>query len=162
MPTLIIDGKVADSPFELADADNPDLSASNVLLPMQTWLDNREALAGRNDVGIWLDADDEVEAIADVASEFPVIGVNFPTFFDGRGLSTANILRRKYGFEGELRAIGDVRRDQVEQMRRCGINAFHMAQGQDLEQAIASLTSFSYGYQATVDNPEPLFRKRGA
>lgn len=160
MPTLIIDGNIEDSAFVTVEAEAADLSASNVLLPMATWLENRDALAGRNDVGVWLGPDDEVEKIADAVSTFPVIALNFPAFVDGRCLSTANMLRRRYGYTGELRAFGDVRRDQVEQMRRCGINAFHMADGQDLEATIGAMTQFSHGYQATIDNPEPLFRNR--
>lgn len=160
MPTLILDGQIAESDYVAVAVEDADIKASNVMLPLSVWLENRDALAGRNDIGVWLEPDDEVEQIAEVASQFPVIGLNFPTFFDGRCLSTANMLRRKYDFTGELRAIGDVRRDQVEQMRRCGINAFHMAEGQDLQKAIESLTQFSHAYQATVDQPEPLFRRR--
>ncbi len=158
MPTIILDGAIAESDFSVIAAEEADLAASNVLLPMKVWVEHRESLSGRNDIGIWLEPDDEIEDIADALSGFPVIGLNFPTFFHGRCLSTANMVRRKYGFKGELRAIGDVRRDQLEQMRRCGINAFQMAEGQDLQKSIKALTQFSYGYQATIDNPEPLFR----
>jgi len=89
-----------------------------------------------------------------------VIALNFPSFFDGRSLSSANILRRRYGYTGELRAIGDVRRDQLDQMQRCGINAFQLAEGQDIRKALSSLSSFSYNYQSSIDRPEPLFRQR--
>ena len=160
MAQIIIDGELKDSPFEVVNADDADPAASNVMLPLSVWLEHRDSLAGRNDVGLWLEPDDEVEAIADVVTLFPVIGLNFPTFFDGRCLSTANLLRRKYGFEGELRAIGDVRRDQLEQMKRCGINAFSLAEGQDVTGALEALKGFTYAYQATIDDEEPLFRKR--
>lgn len=160
MTQLIIDGELRDSPFEAVTADTADPSASNVMLPLSVWLEHRDSLAGRNDIGLWLEPDDEVEAIADVITQFPVIGLNFPTFFDGRCLSTANLLRRKYAFEGELRAIGDVRRDQLEQMKRCGINAFALADGQDATAAIEALKGFTYAYQATIQDQEPLFRKR--
>lgn len=160
MPLIILDGRVAESDFDIVSGDDVDTSQSNVLIPMKVWLENRDTLAGRNDIGIWLEPDDEVEDIADAVLSFPIIGLNFPTFFDGRCLSTATLLRRQYGFDGELRAVGDVRRDQIEQMKRCGINAFDMADGQDLDKAIESLHQFSHAYQATVDNPEPLFRKR--
>ncbi len=160
MPKIILDGNVTDSDFDVQYGSDLEADATNVLLPMKTWLEQADKLKGRNDIGIWLDADGEPEEIADHVNSFAVIGLNFPTFFDGRCLSTANILRRKYGYKGELRAIGDVRRDQLEQMRRCGINAFQLAEGQDADAATSSLTSFTVGYQATVDQPEPLFRRR--
>lgn len=162
MPTLILDKTITDSPFSAVDAGDADPGASNVLLPLQTWLEHRDTLEGRNDVGVWLDADEEVEEIAGLVSQIPVIGLNFPRFFDGRSLSSANILRRKYGFAGELRAIGDVRRDQLLDMYRCGFNAFEMAEGEDLEKALATLKGFTFNYQATIDRPEPLFRQREA
>lgn len=161
MPTIILDKAITDSPFSAVGADEADPGASNVLLPLQTWLEHRDQLKGRDDVGVWLAADEEVEAIADHVDEIPVIGLHFPNFFDGRSLSSANLLRRKYGFKGELRAIGDVRRDQLLDMYRCGINAFEIAEGQDLDKALAALNGFTYNYQSTIDRPEPLFRRRG-
>jgi uncharacterized protein (DUF934 family) len=160
MPAIIKNNSISESAFAPVTAEAADIKASNVLLPLKVWLEHRDELKGRNDIGIWLDADEEVEEIADVADEIPVIGLNFPSFFDGRSLSSANILRRKYGFSGELRAIGDVRRDQLEQMFRCGFDAFQLADGQDHEAALAGLKQFSHSYQAAIDRKEPLFLQR--
>jgi len=160
MPTIIIDKAIVDSPFVPAEKDNADVSANDIMLPLAVYLEHRDRLKGRSDVGVWIDAHEEVEEIADFVDELPVIALNFPTFFDGRSLSSANILRRKYGYTGEVRAIGDVRRDQLDQMQRCGINAFQLAEGQDIHKALSSLSSFSYNYQSSIDRPEPLFRQR--
>ena len=117
-------------------------------------------LAGNNKAqAVWLDADEEVESIADYLSEISAVGLNFPAFSDGRPYSGAAILRRHYHFAGEVRAIGDIRVDQLEQMVRCGFNAFHLADGQNSDRALEKLRGFSFSYQQTVDR-EPLFRKR--
>lgn len=160
MPTIIKDKKLTDSPFKVASGDDIDISASHQLLPLAVWLANRETLSGRSDVGVWLDAGEEIEALESDLDHLPVIGLNFPTFFDGRNLSSASMLRRKFAYPGEIRAIGDVRRDQLDQMHRCGINAFELAEGQDEAAALASLDSFTYNYQASSARPEPLFRQR--
>ncbi len=160
MPQIILDRKITDSAFAPADAETVDLNASNILLPLKVWQEHQSQLAERNDIGIWLDADEEVEEIADCANHFPVIALRFPTFFDGRSLSSANLLRRKYGYAGELRAIGDVRRDQIDQMQRCGFNAFQLAEGQNPEKALLGLNGFTHAYQNAVDREQPLFRQR--
>lgn len=160
MPRIIKDKAITDSPFVAVSAEDANLKSSNVLLPLVFWLEHRDLLTGRNDIGVWIDADEEVEVLADCVNSIPVIGLNFPTFFDGRSLSSATILRRTLGYEGELRAIGDVRRDQMDQMQRCGINAFQLAENQDPEQALAGLAGFTYNYQNSVDRPAPLFRQR--
>ena len=160
MPTIIKNKTITDSPFELVDAESADIRANNVLLPLAVFLENSAAIKGRNDIGVWIDAGEDVEDIEAVANQLPIIALNFPAFGDGRAYSSANILRRKFGYKGEIRAVGDVRRDQLEQMLSCGINAFDMAEGQDLEQSLDGLKHFSHNYQGTIDRPEPLFRHR--
>jgi uncharacterized protein (DUF934 family) len=86
--------------------------------------------------------------------------VHFPTFTDGRGYSTARLLRERYGYRGELRAVGDVLRDQLFYLSRVGFDAFALRQDQDAEGALASLADFSESYQASVERPQPLFRRR--
>ena len=89
-----------------------------------------------------------------------LIAVDFPKFSDGRGYSIARLLRERYGFEGELRAIGDVLRDQLYYLRQCGFNAFAVRADRDVEAALRGLADFSDGYQASVATPLPLFRRR--
>lgn len=159
MAKIIKNDEIIDSNLTIATGDDIDISQDNQLLPLTVYLANREALAGRNDYGVWLDSNEEVELL-DGKIDCNVIGLNFPAFTDGRAFSSANILRRKLGYQGEIRAIGDVRRDQLEQMIRCGFDAFDLAPGQELEEALASLQGFSDNYQTTTDRPEPLFKRR--
>jgi uncharacterized protein (DUF934 family) len=135
------------------------------LLPLAVWLTRRDeilASSGPNAApyGVWLDASEGPEAIAGDLDKFAVIGVNFPKFTDGRSYSTARLLRERYGFQGEIRAIGDVLQDQLYFMKRCGIDAYALREDKDFTAALASLKDFSESYQAATDQPQPLFRRR--
>ena len=81
---------------------------------------------------------------------------------DGRGYSIARLLRERYGWRGELRAIGDVLRDQLFYLTRCGFDAFELRAGQDAQAALTALADFSEAYQSSVERPQPLFRRRVA
>jgi uncharacterized protein (DUF934 family) len=89
-----------------------------------------------------------------------LIALCFPVFSDGRAYSSARELRQNMGYAGEIRAIGDVLRDQLFYMHRCGFNAFALRDDQDLELALSAFADFREGYQASVDRPDPLFRRR--
>lgn len=132
----------------------------NIVEDDETYADLSDFLAvePRSD-RVWLDADQEVEALSPYLDSIKVIALNFPAFSDGRAYSGANLLRQKYGYTGEIRAIGDVRIDQLDQMVRCGFDAFLLAEGQSAERALKQLGGFSFSYQPTVDRP-PLFRHR--
>jgi uncharacterized protein (DUF934 family) len=132
-----------------------------LLVPLATWSAQREALLARTDpLGVWLKPDDDPAAIAADLGHFALVAVHFPKFTDGRGFSTAALLRTRYGYRGELRAFGDVGRDQLFYLARCGFDAFKLAPHRDPEAALASFRDFSVRYQGSVDDPVPLFRKR--
>ena len=134
-----------------------------VLVPLAEWQGHRELLRARaQPVGVWLKPDDDPGALADDVNALPLVAVHFPRFTDGRGYSIAVLLRRRYGYRGELRAFGDVGRDQLFYQRRCGFDSFRLAPHRDPEAALASLQPFSVRYQGAVDDPLPLFRKRAA
>ena len=82
--------------------------------------------------------------------------------FDGRGYSQARLLRERLGFKGEIRATGDVFRDAMYYMHRCGINEFEMQPGQDLKDALNAFKDFSTAYQAAADGQPSVFRRRNA
>ena len=88
------------------------------------------------------------------------VEVNFPKFSDGRGYSIARLLRERHGYTGELRAVGDVQRDQLFYLSRVGFDAFLLREGEDAAAALAALADFSEAYQASVERPQPLFRRR--
>jgi uncharacterized protein (DUF934 family) len=90
------------------------------------------------------------------------VEVNFPKFGDGRGYSIARLLRERYGYRGELRAVGQITRDLLLFLESCGFDAFELREGEDAHQAIAAFGDFSESYQASVARPQPLFRRRGA
>ena len=161
MPTIISNNEICESPFhKVEDDENIDLQGEYQLLPLRVYLANAGALSNRQDTGVWLAAGEEVEALEGVLDRLPVVALDFPAFTDGRAYSSANILKRKLGYQGEIRAIGDVRRDQLEQMAQCGFNAFEMAPGQDVENSLPGLSGYTHNYQSTVARPEPLFRQR--
>jgi len=95
-----------------------------------------------------------------IGAQFGVIAVHFADFTDGRGYSLARNLRERHGFRGELRAVGDVRRDQLYYLAACGFDAFVLRDGEDAHAALAALEDFSDAYQSSVARPNPLFRRR--
>ena len=134
-----------------------------VLVPLATWKARRDELLARVEpVGVWLKPDDDPAEIGNDMHALSLIAVQFPKFTDGRGYSIAVLLRRRYGYRGELRAFGDVGRDQLFYQRRCGFDSFSLAAHRDPEAALAGLATFSVRYQGSVDDPLPLFRKRAA
>ncbi len=166
MQKLIKDGVIVENTWALiakseGDAAEVVIPAGQVIVPLSVWVAQKAQLQARTDVGVWLDSDEVAESIGEEANHFAVIGVNFPGFMDGRAFSTARLLRERYGFKGELRAVGGFIRDQLCYLRRCGVNAFAFANPEtDLDIAVKSLNDFNEYYQASVDQPLPLFRRR--
>jgi uncharacterized protein (DUF934 family) len=141
------------------------LPAGKVLVPLALWQAEREALtASRSaaEIAVWLAADSEPAHIVGDFDRIALIGVDFPVFRDGRGYSIARLLRERYGYKGEIRAIGDVLRDQLAFMFRCGFDAYAVRADKDLHDALKAFDEFTVQYQGAVDNPSPLFRRREA
>lgn len=165
MQRIIKDRQVVDDRWHVLPKDATLESVPNsddVIIPLALWLEHGPALRGRDGgLGVWLDTDEEPESIAGDLDRFQVIAVNFPVFTDGRGFSSARLLRERYGYKGEIRAIGDVLRDQLFFMRRCGFDAYAIRADRSPEDALASLDDFSEVYQTSVEQPLPLFRRRG-
>ena len=107
--------------------------------------------------------DDPREAVAKLGLALPglkVIAVNFPKYGDGRGYSIGRLLRERYGYQGELRAVGVVARDHLQLMAQCGFDAIQLREGEDPAEALKGLDDFSEAYQASAAQPVPLFRRR--
>ena len=107
-----------------------------------------------------LEASDDPALVAGALAEARVVAVRFPKFGDGRAFSTARLLRERYGYRGELRAIGEVGRDNLYYMQQCGFNAFELRAGEDPYEALAAFDDFTTSYQSTAAQPQPLFRRR--
>jgi uncharacterized protein (DUF934 family) len=138
-------------------------AAGDVIVPLAVWLAERDALLARDDrVGVLLQANDDPAWLADDVSRLALIAVHFPAFTDGRGYSTARLLRERFGYRGELRAVGDIQRDQLFYLHRVGFDAFALKDGADVNDALTAFDDFSESYQAAVDQPSPLFRRRAA
>lgn len=137
--------------------------AGDLIVPLALWHAAREALLARQGrLGVWLASDEEPADIAGDLAHFQVVAVRFPSFTDGRGYSIARLLRERHGWRGELRAIGDIQRDQVFYLTRCGFDALALREGEDVEAVLAAFDDFSERYQRSVDQPYPLFRRREA
>ena len=109
---------------------------------------------------VWISPENDFEPLIAHLLSLEIIAVDFPSFRDGRGYSIATLLRTRYGWAGQLRAIGDVLRDQLNFMRRCGFDAFAIRPDKDIQDAIKSFGHYSVRYQGAADDPLPLFRRR--
>ncbi len=140
-------------------AENLAVPSGHQIVPLSVWLAQKPALSQRSDIGVWLASDERPEALKDDVATLPLIAVDFPIFADGRGYSIAYNLRTRLGFGGELRAIGDVLRDQLFYMQRVGFDAFATREDRSIEDALKGLTDFSDVYQTSWDQKQPLFRR---
>jgi uncharacterized protein (DUF934 family) len=158
MPQLIKGGAVSADRWTLLRDGEAALPSSPVIVPLATWLATRDELRKRNDVGVWLAPTDDPSLLAGDVATLPVIAVDFPKFADGRGYSIGRLLRERLAFKGELRAVGDVGRDQLYYLHQVGFDAFLLRDGKDAQDALASLHDFTDGYQAT-NRRTPWFRR---
>jgi uncharacterized protein (DUF934 family) len=165
MPLLIKDRAIVEDRWTLLRdvASLADVPINTpVIVPLVLWQEEHDVLAGRNAVGVWLKPSDDPESLAADVPRLPLIAIDFPKFVDGRAYSSARLLREKYHFSGELRAIGDVLRDQLYYLRQCGFDAFAVRADRNIANAMAGFDDFSDNYQSTVAQPVPLFRRRAA
>ena len=160
MPRLIKNRAMVDDAYMVVCGDAVPEGVP-VIVALAAWQANREALRKRKDVGVWLAPADDPLALADDVASLPVIAIDFPSFTDGRGYSSARLLRERVGYGGELRAIGDIQRDQLYYLSQVGFDAFAVREDLDIEAALASLRDFSDGYQGTHART-PWFRRRDA
>ncbi len=167
MPKLIDSlGHLMENPWELIAKDAAlevvqQSAAKLVLVPGKLWNAEKAALLSTGKTfGVWLDSNETAELVKADLATLPLIALNFPTFMDGRSYSTAGVLRQQLDYTGEIRAIGDVLRDQLFFMKRCGFNTFDLKDSVKLEDAQKALHDFTATYAATVEDPVPLFRRR--
>ncbi len=149
---LIKDNKIIEDAFvdvsgeESFEADGP------VIVSLAQWQSMRASLLGRSTpLGIRLKSDESPELIAEDVDRFDVIALEFPVFRDGRAYSYARLLRERYGFEKELRAVGDVLMEQLHFMVRTGFDAFELTGEDPLRDYRTVMEDFSVWYQPTGD-----------
>ncbi len=165
MPAIIKNNQVIEDQWVLLDANaqlDQALHTEQVIVPLSLWQQHKHELKTIKDLGIWLEADQAIEDLIDDFAIFTVIALNFPSFTDGRHFSSARLLRERYAYTGEIRAIGDVFRDQLFFMQRCGFDAYAIRADCCPTDALKSLTEISVSYQAAYDQNLPLYRRRSA
>ena len=165
MPTRIKieDGLMfpVEDPFTYV-ADDQDLPQGDVIISLTRFQADGERLLGEGrSVGVTLAAGEEAEALAYDLPRLAVVALAFPKYRDGRQYSNARILRERYGYKGEVRAVGDVLREQAGFMLRCGVDAYEPADGSTPEQWEHVTRRFRHVYQRAADTRIPAFVERG-
>lgn len=164
MPTLIKRGQIAANTYtRVTSAEDGSLTLpeGDVLVDLATLRLHLDAiLAHGARKGVLLASDEFAESVADVVQQLDLIAIDFPAFADGRGYSTAYLLRTRHGYTGELRAVGDVFKDTLFYQRRVGFDAFLIRADKDAAVALKGLDDFNEVYHASADEPRPLFLRR--
>lgn len=166
MQNIIKDGQLVDDNWQLLRPDENGVLPAvadelDVIVPLASWLAAREAwLARSGQTAVWLSPSDDLTLLRPDLPSLPLIAIDFPSFTDGRGYSLARLLRERYTYAGELRALGDIWQDLVHYLWQVGFNAFEIKHGKNLQDAVKGYDTFSERYQATWRQPLPLFRRR--
>jgi uncharacterized protein (DUF934 family) len=165
-PHLIKNGQVIEDTWQVValpeEGEISSIPLGNVLVPLAVWQTQKNLLkASGQALGLWLEAADDVSVIAADLPQFDVVAIFFPKFSDGRGYSNARLIRERYGFTGEIRAVGDVLHDQLYFMSRVGFDAFALRGHKNVDLALkGAFKTFTAPYQHAVDIKDPLFRRR--
>lgn len=166
MAKLIKNRRIVADSWQLLPPDAAAIPGEgDCIVPLALWKAGREALiararSGKGNIGLCIEGHDELASIAADLGHFAIIAVHCPKFSDGRIYSTGRLLRERYGYRGELRAWGDLLRDHVLMLERCGFDSFVLRESEDLEASLAAFGELSDQYQASVTQPVPLFKRR--
>lgn len=161
MPQVLKDNCVVEDNWTVLAEDADRLPKGDLLLSYSQWQTFADQIDSHDgDIGVIIEGNSDIEEIIEPLLDLPVIAINFPIFADGRGFSTARLIRERYNYLGEIRAIGGFIRDQLYLLKRCGFNAFQFTEENELSDAAESLKDFSENYQVSVDQENPLFRRR--
>jgi uncharacterized protein (DUF934 family) len=149
---LIKGGKLIDDAYVRVGDDDSLPSHGAALVTLNRWQNEREALLERSDpVGVQLKSDQSPELIAADLDRLTLVALEFPVFRDGRGYSYARMLRERFGFDGEVRAVGEVLMEQLHFMLRTGFDAFELDSENPLSQYETAMQDFSVWYQPAAD-----------
>ena len=167
MPTLIswVDGRaeLAEDPYTTVIDDEADIPPGDVIISLARFQLEGERLLGEGrKVGVRLTADQAVEDLAYDLPRIAVVALEFPAYRRGQAYSSATLLRERLGFKGQVRAVGDVLREQARFMVRCGFDAFEPADGSTPEQWTHVVGRFRHVYQTAADQVRPAYEERSA
>ena len=165
MLQIIKDGQIqTDSWIRVLSPEDNGFKPDNdrrYLLPLEIWLTAAPNFSSYTEMpAVVIPGDADLDLIVDAIRKAPLIAIEFGAFTDGSGFSTASLLREKYGYDGELRAMGAVLPDQAAYLMRCGFSSMFFADKKDLELAVLLLASAGATYQGSVDRPRTPFQKR--
>ena len=161
--TILRAGNLAQDDWAVLEDGRTELESSGgkVIVTLARWRADREALLAQHAaVGVLVPNTADIEAVHPEIADRPLIALQFPAFSDGRALSQAVVLRKRLGFRGELRALGDVIRDLVFWLGRCGFDSIVPRKDQNLESCRAALTEITVAYQAAADAHTPVWKRR--
>jgi uncharacterized protein (DUF934 family) len=160
---LVKNGELAPSSFVDASGAATLPAAGAVIVSLEQWQAHRAELVARGTpLGIRLRSDQPPELIAADLGHFAVVALEFPKFRDGRAYSYARLLRERYGYKGELRAVGDVLLEQLFFMLRTGFDAFEIDSADPLGDYRTALADFSVWYQPAADGRPTAMQLRHA
>lgn len=159
MPTLLKHGHIERDEWVWVDTGTAPPSSGDAIVALPDWqtLSKTHAPSDRR-IGVWLEVDAEPDSVPNL-ERLPLIAIRFPAFNDGRGLSLATLLRTRYGYQGELRAIGAVHEDTVHYLVRCGFDSLLLPDDRNVEVALRGLAVYSDYYQGSVIEARPAFRR---
>jgi len=164
MPTFI---KYEAGRFSLVEdcftkaADDEDLPRGDVIISLTRFSNDGDRLLGEGrSVGVRLESHEEAAALAYDLPRIAVVALVFPGYRDGRAYTSARLLRERFGYKGEVRAVGDVLREQAQFMVRCGFDAFEPADGSTPQDWEHAAQRFRHVYQRAADGRTPAFVER--
>lgn len=161
MPKLIKNRSVIADPWQRLPGDTSEIPATgDVIVPLALWRAGVAQREGR--LGVWLEGHEDAGELKADFERLSLIAFHIPKSADGRAYSNGRLLRERDGWKGELRAFGDIWRDHLLMLERCGFDAFVLRESESPEAALAAFNEHSEQYQATVTEPIPLFRRRAA
>ncbi|MCR9271325.1 MAG: DUF934 domain-containing protein [Hyphomonadaceae bacterium] len=135
-------------------------SSGCITVPLAQLTDYADTLLSRNQqIGVRLSPADDPHTLQPYLDRISLIEIDFPKYTDGRGYSQAQLLRRRLGYTGELRAVGHVLRDQILYMNRSGFDAYQTARA-DLANVVQALKEYSAFYQPAADGHSSVFSRR--
>lgn len=163
----IVEQAIVDNDFthiaETEELSIADLPKGNLSVPLNLWLDHKAEIKARDGLtAVQIAADETAEELADDLAEIDIVVLPFVSFVDGRSYSHAHKLRTRFGYKGQIRAVGDVHFDQLDFLTRSGCDAFELPEGDNLETALRAFKEYSEVYQPAADNGRLIFSRRRA
>ena len=147
--------------FTLVSDEDEAVPAGDVIVSLKRFMADGEQLLADRQVGVKVGPTEAVEDLVYDLPRLALVALEFPTHRDGRNLSAARLLRQRYGYKGEIRALGEVLREQAQHMVRCGIDAFVTADGSTPEIWEKAAHRYRHVYQRGADDRTPAFVERG-